>query len=69
MDVINWLLGGNIHFIIGHIHQGIVNINMNKLYTAIMKLQHRPGFPVGDNLQCPVFTQDKYTYRTCLLEY
>ena len=27
MDIINWLLGGDIHFIISHIHQGIVNIN------------------------------------------
>ena len=32
MDIINWLLGGDIHFIISHIHQGIVNIKMNKLY-------------------------------------
>ena len=67
MDIINWLLGGDIHFIISHIHQGIVNINMNKLYTEIMKLQHHPGFPVGDNLQCPIFTQDKYTYLSVLM--
>jgi hypothetical protein len=37
-DIINWLLEGDVHFIISHIHQGIVNVNMNKLYKSIMKL-------------------------------
>jgi hypothetical protein len=66
-DIINWLLEGDIHFIISHIHQGIVNINMNKLYASIMKLHDHPGFPVGDSLQCPVFTQDKYKYLSILM--
>jgi len=54
LDIINWLLEGDIHFIISHIHQGIVNINMNKLYTEIMRLHDHPGFPNGSNLLCPV---------------
>ncbi len=62
MDIINWLHQGDIHFIISHIHQGIINVNMNKLYTSIMKLHYHPGFPAGNNLQCPVFTQKS----TCL---
>jgi len=66
-DIINWLLEGDIHFIISYIHQGIVNVNMKKLYTSIMKLHDHPGFPVGDNLQCPVFTQDKYNYLSVLM--
>ena len=67
MDIVNWLLQGDIHFIISHIHQGIVNINMDKLYTSIKKLHDHPGFPSGDNLQCPVFTQDKYQYLSVLM--
>jgi hypothetical protein len=55
MDIVNWLLEGDIHFIISHIHQGIV------------KLHDHPGFPSGDNLQCPVFTQDKYKYLSVLM--
>ena len=35
---------------------------INWLLASIMKLHDHPGFPVGDNLQCPVFTQDKYNY-------
>ncbi len=45
MDIIDWLLEGDIHFILTHIHQGIVNINMNKLYSSISKLHDHPGFP------------------------
>ena len=67
MDMINWLHQGDIHFIISHIHQGIINVNMNKLYTSIMKLHDHPGFPAGNNLQCPVFTQDKYKYLSVLM--
>ena len=40
---------------------------MNKLYTSIMKLHDHPGFPAGNNLQCPVFTQDKYKYLSVLM--
>jgi hypothetical protein len=64
-NIINWLLEGDIHFII--ISQGIVNINMHKLYASIMKLHDHPGFPVGDSLQSPVFTQDKYKYLSILM--
>lgn len=67
MEIIDWLFQGDIHFIISHIHQGIVNINMKKLYTAIGKLYDHPGFPDGDGLQCPVFTQDKYKYLSALM--
>jgi hypothetical protein len=63
--IMNWLLEGDIHFII--INQGIVNINMHKLYASIMKLHYHPGFPVGDSLQSPVFTQDKYKYLSILM--
>ena len=67
MDIIDWLAEGDIHFILTHIHQGIVNINMNKLYSSINKLHDHPGFPSGDSLQCPVFTQDKYQYLSALM--
>ena len=66
-DIIDWLLEGDIHFIISHIHQGIRSVNMNKLYTEITRLHDHPGFPSGSNLLCPVFTQDKYKYLQALM--
>jgi len=44
-DIIIRLLEGDIHFIISHIHQGIVNVNMNELYKSIMRLHDHSGFP------------------------
>lgn len=66
-DIIDWLLQGDIHFILSHIHQGIVKINMTKLYREITKLHDHPGFPNGNSLLCPVFTQDKYKYLQALM--
>ena len=67
IDIIDWLLQGDIHFILSHIHQGLTHINVSKLYTAISKLHDHPGFPEGAGLQCPVFTQDKYKYLSALM--
>ncbi len=67
LDIINWLLEGDIRFIISHIHQRIVSINMNKLYIEITRLHDHPGFPNGIYLLCPVFTQDKYKYLQAMM--
>jgi len=66
-EIIDWLLQGDIHFILTHIHQGIVNINMSTLYSVINKLYDHPGFPAAGKLHCPVFTQDKYKYLSALM--
>ena len=32
------------------------------------RLKHHTGFPSGEQLRCPVFTQDKIEYIRCLGE-
>ncbi len=72
-DLVDWLLGGHIHFVITHVHQGLVvkelgdyGWNMVDLYAQINRLKLHNGFPSHNNLGCPVFTQDKYEYiRAC----
>ena len=63
-QLVEWLLGSHIHFILTHIHQGLEGCawNMDELYQQVQRLKHHPGFPCGDALQCPIFTQDKFEY-------
>lgn len=63
-NFVDWLLGSHIHFIISHIHQGIENFGWSvcDLYEELGRLQSHEGFPHGDKLNCPVFTQDKMVY-------
>jgi hypothetical protein len=68
-ELVNWLLDCDIHFILTHIHQGIreyLHWNMSELYSEILRLQAHKGFPNGEQLRCPMFTQDKYEYLKIL---
>jgi hypothetical protein len=59
-----WFLDCDIYIIICHIHQGFSHHPINwdpvkfyeRLYTT---LKDRRGFPSGEHLRCPVFTQNK----------
>lgn len=69
-EFIDWLLDCDLHFILTHIHQGVANHldwNMVDLYHSLLRLQAHNGFPNGTNLQCPMFTQDKYEYLRLLI--
>ena len=61
-----WLLNSDVHFILGHPHQGILFTNLKwsaeLLYQELVKLHYHRGFPNGKQLRCPVFTQDKFGY-------
>lgn len=64
-ELMDWLLGGHIHFIICHMHQGVENSDwcVVDLYTELnQRLQTHEGFPKGVQLSCPIFTQDKQKY-------
>lgn len=66
---VEWLLDSHVHFILGHIHQGIIGLgwDLDVLYKQqIPRLYYHPGFPTGKELFCPVFTQDKFRYL-CVL--
>lgn len=68
-DLMDWLIDCDIHFILTHIHQGItqLNWNMTDLYQSLLRLQAHRGFPNGLQLECPMFTQDKYEYLRVLM--
>jgi len=64
-QVVDWLLGSDIHLIITHVHQNVVELlkwNMNTLMYELQKLYDHDGYPYGQYLRDPIFLQDKYEY-------
>lgn len=68
MQFVDWLLGGHIHFILTHVHQGMETFGwgVENIYDELQRLRWHPGFPSGNELRCPVFTQDKMKYIRAL---
>jgi len=67
--LIDILAQSHIHIILSHMHQGNDGWNHNKLHQDLVeKLGTHRGWPSGDNLLCPVFTQNKYNYIKCCRE-
>ena len=64
--LVDYLLESDLHFILTHVHQGLTSKNIGWIIPSLLKhlhrLKHHPGFPTGDQLSCPVFTQDKIKY-------
>ena len=75
MDMINWLLSGDIHIMLTHPHQGqdpdrkFTLWNIPELHYSLDLLQYHIGFPNGINIRCPVVRQDKYRYLVALEDY
>jgi hypothetical protein len=67
-DLFRWLWDEDYYFIIGHVHQGLDNMNVHELWDKLSWLASREGFPGGLQLRCPVFTQDKFVYITACRE-
>ena len=67
---VEWLLNSHVHFILAHIHQSLLLHNlvwdMEIACQQYYRLKYHLGFPSGDQLRCPVFTQDKIKYIECL---
>jgi hypothetical protein len=65
-QLVDRLLNADVHFILSHIHQSLLNRNIgwriDDLLTNLERLKFHKGFPCGEQLSCPVFTQDKYQY-------
>ena len=68
-DLIDWLLDCDYHFILTHTHQAIEHFNCNEVVNELQRLRNHPGFPSGDELQCPIFLQDKRVYIEGMLSY
>lgn len=63
--LVDWLLGSHIHFVITHPHQGMESataVSVVQLYREFARLKYHFGFPCGEQLQCPIFSQDKWNY-------
>lgn len=61
--VIHMLAQSDIHIILSHLHQGNGDWNISQLLADLMeKLSSHRGWPSGDNLSCPIFTQNKFKY-------
>ena len=63
-DIVDWLLGSHIHFVITHPHQGMWSSggSVEEIYKEFARLKYHPGFPMGGRTHCPIFTQDKWQY-------
>ena len=67
--LVDWLARSHAHFILSHLHQGTsaknvpqMGWNMQHLQACVQRLAQHKGFPNGDGLNCPVFTQNKGLY-------
>lgn len=69
-ELVDWLLSGDIHFVLNHVHQGFGEshyvLDMVNVVQQIKRLKYHNGFPTGADLLCPVFTQDKISYIQAL---
>ena len=72
-ELINRLLDSDVHFILSHIHQSLLERNIgwriDDLMSNLERLKYHKGFPSGEQLSCPVFTQDKYDYISRIAGY
>lgn len=76
VDLVDWLLGSDVHFVLSHVHQGKSNEGTNqmgwdvhRLEEELWRLSDHKGFPTGKNLKCPVFLQDKIRYIRAVPQY
>ena len=70
-DLIQWLQEADIYLIISHIHQGILEKlqwDIMDLRESLQLLYDNIGYPHRNNLFCPVFLQDKFSYITSIRE-
>lgn len=64
-DHMNWLLGGDIHFVLCYPHEGTGTFGFS-VDRPLLLLQHHPGFPTERQVECPILTQDKFRYLSDL---
>jgi hypothetical protein len=71
LDLVQWLQEADIYLIISHIHQGILEKlqwDMVDLRESLRLLYDCVGYPRRNNLFCPVFLQDKFSYISSIRE-
>jgi len=71
IDLIQWLQEADIYLILTHIHQGLLETlqwDIDELKELLQLLYENNGFPHRNNLFCPVFLQDKFSYISSIRE-
>ena len=65
-EFIDWLMGGDVHLIVGHMNQGLDHLcwDMDELLEEYKRLEGHLGYTNG--AQDPVFLQDKMRYLEAL---
>lgn len=65
-EFVDWLIGGDIHVIVGHLHQGLDKLrwDIEILHEEYMRLRDHIGYTAG--ALCYVFLQDKIKYLRAL---
>lgn len=68
-QLVRWLCDGDIHFILTHVHQGLPSWSFRRVVDAVTRqsgmcsrLRDHIGFPMGNEVDCPIWLQDKYRY-------
>lgn len=65
---VDWLLDSDIHFVLTHVHQGLLGLpgqdawNVQSIGNHFWRLKCHRGFPNGIHLKCNIFLQDKWSY-------
>lgn len=74
--LIDWLLRSHAHFILSHFHQGTssqnvpqMGWNMEQLQHEVQRLSQHNGFPSGEGVNCPIFTQNKGDYLSAVPDF
>ena len=70
-DIFTWLLDSNVHFILCHMHQGQKlegPWNCSQYIQNLRKFDYHLGYPMIENLGCPIFTQNKIIYIFALAD-
>lgn len=72
-ELVDKLLDTDVHFILSHIHQSLLDRNIgwqiDDLLINLERLKFHKGFPTGAQLACPVFTQNKFDYISRIAGY
>ena len=69
IHLVSWLKNSHAHFILTHPHQGKPDWDAFELYDLIWELLYdHQGFPTGNKLSCPIFTQNKFDYITSIAQ-
>jgi hypothetical protein len=61
-DFFVWFFSGDLHFITNHPVQAVEFFDSRDLEAQLETIRHHRGFPCLEEIECPIFRQDKFVY-------